>query len=171
FEEADRFIFGGPGCVVQIDESVVTRRKYNRGRVVKEKWVLGIYDTSLRRGVVLYVCRRDRQTLVPLIQDYVLPGTTIYTDGWPAYAGLNRAGYVHMVVNHKDNFVDPTTGACTNAVEGYWAKLKRFLRQTDTMKSRLLPEHIDEFMWRDAYCEDDNVFKKIIEVIRERYTL
>ncbi|PSN42423.1 hypothetical protein C0J52_11733 [Blattella germanica] len=168
-EEADRFMFGGTGCVVQIDESVVTRRKYNRGRVVKEKWVLGIYDTSLRRGVVLYVCRRDRQTLVPIIQDYVLPGTTIYTDGWPAYGGLNRAAYVHMVVNHKDNFVDPTTGACTNAVEGYWAKLKRFLRQTDTMKSRRLPEHMDEFMWRDAYCEDDNVFKKIVEVIRELY--
>ena len=47
--------------MVQVDERVVTRRKYNRGRVVKEKWVLGIYDTSVRRGVVLFVCK-TRQT-------------------------------------------------------------------------------------------------------------
>ncbi|PSN50490.1 hypothetical protein C0J52_10727 [Blattella germanica] len=112
-----KFKFGGPGCVVRVDESVVTRRKYNRGRVVKEKWVLGIYDTSVRRGVVLFVCKRDRQTLVPLIRDYVLPGSRIYTDGWSAYTGLDRAGYTHMVVNHKKHFVDPTPGACTNAVE------------------------------------------------------
>ncbi|PSN35446.1 hypothetical protein C0J52_06616 [Blattella germanica] len=149
--QGEVFIFGGPGCVVQVDESVVTRRKYNRGRLVK---VVGIYDTSLRRGIVLFVSRRGRQTLVPLIRDYVLPGTTIYTDGWSGYTGLNRAGYTHMVVNHKDHFVDPTTGACTNAVEGYWSKLKGFLRQTNTLKSTLLPEHIDEFMWREAYCQD-----------------
>ncbi|PSN34120.1 hypothetical protein C0J52_14193 [Blattella germanica] len=92
--DADRLKFGGPGCVVQVDESVVTRRKYNRGRVVKEKWVLGIYDTSVRRGVVLFVCKRDRQTLVPLIRDYVLPGSTIYTDGWSAYTGLD-SGRLH----------------------------------------------------------------------------
>ncbi|PSN42804.1 hypothetical protein C0J52_20542 [Blattella germanica] len=159
------------GCVVQVDESVVTRRKYNRGRLVKEQWVVGIYDTSLRRGIVLFVSRRDRQTLVPLIRDYVLPGTTIYTDGWSGYTGLNRAGYTHMVVNHRDHFVDPTTGACTNAVEGYWSKLKGFLRQTNTLKSTLLPEHIDEFMWREAYCQDAHPFKKILEGIRERYPL
>lgn len=157
--------------MVQVDESVVTRRKYNRGRVVKEKWVLGIYDTSVRRGVVLFVCKRDRQTLVPLIRDYVLLGSTIYTDGWSAYTGLDRAGYTHMVVNHKKNFVDPTTGACTNAVEGYWSRLKRFLRQIDTMQSKLLPEHIDEFMWRETYCKDADAFQKIIEGIQERYPL
>ncbi|PSN35564.1 hypothetical protein C0J52_12493, partial [Blattella germanica] len=40
------------------------------GHVVKERWVLGIYETSVRRDIVLYVCRSDRQTLLPLIRDY-----------------------------------------------------------------------------------------------------
>ncbi|PSN30467.1 hypothetical protein C0J52_26860 [Blattella germanica] len=30
-----------------------------------------------------------------------------------------------MVVNHKKNFVDPTTGTCTNAVEGYWSSVRK----------------------------------------------
>ena len=35
---------GGPGIVVQIDESVIAKRKYNRGHAVKERWVFGIPD-------------------------------------------------------------------------------------------------------------------------------
>ncbi|PSN43476.1 hypothetical protein C0J52_03220 [Blattella germanica] len=42
----------GPGCMVQVDTSVVTRWKCNRVSVVK-KWVLGIYDTSIHCGFVL----------------------------------------------------------------------------------------------------------------------
>ena len=100
--------------------------------------------------------REDTAVIVP-----VVGGGEAY--GRSAYTGLDRAGYTHMVVNHKKNFVDPTTGACTNAVEGYWSRLKRFLRQINTMQSKLLPEHIDEFMRRETYCKDADAFQKIIE--------
>ena len=111
------FQFGGPDAVVQVDESVVTKRKYNRGRYIPEQWVVGIYDTLLRRGVIEFVEYRDGDTLVPLIERYVARGTHVYTDGWAAYNGLRRAGFIHSTVNHSQNFVDPVTGTCTNAVE------------------------------------------------------
>lgn len=33
------------------------------------------------------------------------------------YNQLGNLGYIHSTVNHSRNFVDPTTGTCTNAIE------------------------------------------------------
>ena len=42
-----------------------------------------------------------------LIQQHVRENTTIFTDGWPSYDGLDKInGYKHYKVNHKECFVD-----------------------------------------------------------------
>jgi hypothetical protein len=168
------FRLGGPGRTVQIDESVVTKRKYNRGRVVPERWVLGIYDCLLKRGVVVYVEFRDAATLRREIARYVQPGTEIWTDGWAAYRGLDRLpgmNYVHHTVNHSENFVDPVTGVCTNAVEAYWSRLKGFCRRNGVMQSGLLPSHIDEFMWREVYDQGSvsETWQSFLDHLREKH--
>jgi len=166
------FQFGGPGHV-QIDESVITKWKYNRGRMVKEVWIVGIYDTLMKRGVVEYVEFRDAETLTELVRKYVAPGTTVFTDQWRGYCRLRAAGYDHQTVNHSQNFVDPTTGVCTNAVEAYWGRLKRWLRRHGVQASALLPSHIDEFMWRDIYANGSiqETFSNFINHIRKKYPL
>ena len=157
--DQNNFNFGGPGVEVQIDESFI------RGQ-----WVLGIYDTNLRRGIVRLVEARGSAQLLPVIQEHVLPGSVIMTDSWKAYNQLNQLGYNHYTVNHSENFRDPVTGACTNAIEAYWSRLKGYLRQMNSMGSRLTSEHIDAFMWHDTYCPKPiRAFPVFLQHIRERY--
>ncbi|KAK3909791.1 putative transposase-like protein [Frankliniella fusca] len=165
---------GGEGVVVQIDESVITKRKCNRGKGVRksipEKWVLGLYDTDKKTGVVLYVVKRDRATLAPLIRQYCKEGSILWTDGWAAYKGLDKFGFKHHVVNHSKEFKS-ADGSFSNWVEGYWSTLKQYCRHTNVLKSKLLAEHIDEFaMYHQYYCGSlPYRFRCAIDHIKERY--
>ena len=167
------FAFGGPNSVVQVDESVVTKRKFQRGRVVPEQWVVGIYDTLLRRGVVEFVEYLNGDTLIPLIRKHVAPGTHVFTDGWAAYNGSSRAGYIHSTVNHLQNFVDPETGTCVNAVEAYWSRMKTWMRRHGIMASQLIRSHVTEFMWRDVYANGtiQETFKNFISHLKRMYPI
>ena len=47
---------GGPGVIVQIDESLFNNKsKYNRGRrASKEQWVFGLADTSSKPAITTW---------------------------------------------------------------------------------------------------------------------
>ena len=103
--------------MVEIDESLFVRRKYNRSRIGAEQWIFGGYDLVAKKGFLVIVPRRDAVTLLPLVQQWVLPGTMVYSDMWQAYNQLGALGYGHGTVNHTLHFVDPATGVTTNHVE------------------------------------------------------
>ena len=67
---------GGHGKVVQIDESVLVRAKYNRGRQLRERqrWVFGVYDPATKQGYIQLVEDRSADKLLPIIQRVVAPG-------------------------------------------------------------------------------------------------
>ena len=93
------------------------------------------------------VPRRDSATLIPIVQQYVRPGTTIYTDLWRAYDSLGRCGFVHGTVNHSQNFVDPVTGVHTNSIEGTWTHAKKKLKYHGTSEE-LFGSYMAEYLWR-----------------------
>ena len=68
---------GGRRLIVQIDESVVARRKYNRGRWVPQRWIFGGYAPETGEGFVEFVDRRNAATLVPLIVQHIARGSLI----------------------------------------------------------------------------------------------
>ena len=41
---------GGPGMIMEIDESLFARRKYNRGHFVAEQLIMGGYDIQAKHG-------------------------------------------------------------------------------------------------------------------------
>ena len=54
---------------------------------------------------------RTAETFQNLVLQFILPGTSIVSDGWASYAGIQNLQYgiySHAVVKHESNFVDPT---------------------------------------------------------------
>lgn len=159
--------FGGAGSIVQIDESVITKRKYHRGKRVPEKWIFGMYDEDTGKGFCTYVPNRRKTTLLPIIKQHIRPLSTIWSDEWSAYRCLDNEGYIHETVNHSKTFKSQY-GVCTNKVELYWKRLKQYCRQSCVLGSKLLPEHIDEFMYRERHTSP-KLFGVFLSHVKQRY--
>lgn len=155
-------MLGGQGIIVQIDESLMFKRKSNTGRVLQQFWIFGMYDISLQRGYLMHVSDRSANTLIPLIQRWVVPGTTIHSDGWGAYNDLSALGFDHHQVNHSRNYVDPQTGVTTNHVEAFWSRIKRRLKYITGSQGDMRWSHLDEACYRHWYgFKSDNIWENI----------
>ncbi len=86
--------------------------------------------------------------LVPLVHEYILPRSNVYTDELPAYAGLNKAGYKHQRVHHSAK-VYVSGDAHTNTIDGFWALLKNGISGIYRgVSSRHLQSYLDEYTFR-----------------------
>ena len=59
---------------------------------------------------------RSAKTLTEILLACVHRGSIIVTDEWKGYNRL-RNYYEHYTVNHRENYVDPETGATKNSIE------------------------------------------------------
>lgn len=158
-------IIGGPNVIVEVDETKLGKRKYNRGHMVEGVWVvLGIERTAERKVFMVPVPNRSSEVLSNIIQSHVLPGSIIHTDLWRGYQNLENLGMLHYTVNHSQNFKDPISGACTNTAEGTNSGLKRFIPIRNRVRKDI-EMHIDEFVWRRK--NEDNLFVSFIDALRE----
>jgi transposase-like protein len=68
--------------IVEIDESLFGRRvKYNKGKAVGRRiWIFGMVERDSNRIKLFPVSQRDRDTLIPIIQENIEKGSTIYSD-------------------------------------------------------------------------------------------
>ncbi|VDK49657.1 unnamed protein product, partial [Anisakis simplex] len=146
---------GGVGKTVEIDETVITKRKYGVGRCVRQQWIFGGVEIDSGECFLVPVDNRSAATLMPLIYKHILPGTTIVSDCWASYSQIQGADYSHLTVNHSLNFVDPVTSACTNHIESLWQKFKQAHRTRFGTHRTLLPAYIEEFVWRKKFSGPD----------------
>lgn len=73
---------------------------------------------------------RTKPAMHALINEHVLPGTTVHTDEFGGYKDLGMNGYRHITVDHKAGIYATKAGAGVNSIEGFWAQLKRGINGT-----------------------------------------
>ena len=121
---------------------------------------------------------RNSETLIPLIQKHVRPGTRIYSDSWAAYMHLNTLGYQHFTVEHKTTFkqrycnvdMGEVVDCHTNRIEGAWKICKDHFRRIKGTNTKLFEQHIAEIVWRNHFHRD-NVYEAFFNLLRDIYTL
>lgn len=124
--------------------------------------VLGILQRSrgenpsrVRAGVIQAA---NRVTLHGAINATVQPGTTVYSDAWPAYRGLK--GYTHAVIDHSVEYV--VGRIHTNGIENFWSLLKRTIKGTYiSVEPFHLGRYVDEqtFRFNERSGTDGERFK------------
>ena len=149
---------GGPNKVVEIDECLLHRRKFNEGRMKESGWVLGGVErpsTPNEKAKIFLVSVPDRSqhTLEEMIKQWVEKGSIIITDCLRSYNHLDTLGYHHFTVNHSKNFVNPETKAHTQRIEGLW----HWVRTKGIPRSRCslieLDFHLAAFLYRRSIDE------------------
>ena len=157
---------GGPGEIVEIDESKFGKRKYHRGKRVDGVWVFGGIDRRTKRCFLQTVTNRSAETLIPIIIANIKPGTTIMSDCWKAYSKIKEEGYLHSTVNHSIEFKS-SEGACTNTIESTWNAVKKSLPKFGTRKD-MYDTYFAEYCIRKQYLKpSSDRFLKFLELITE----
>ena len=147
-EMNENHLIGGNGKIVEIDETCISHRKYNRGRLVKEVWVFGGICHEDGDVFAITVPDRTKETLIKELQKHVLPDTIIYSDCWKAYSDIDQYFKDHKQVNHSTNFVDPVTKCNTQRIERLWRDLKKIIKKYEGVPTDAINRYVGEYIWR-----------------------
>lgn len=139
---------GGNNKIVEIDETCISHRKYNRGRFVKEVWIFGGICRDDGNIFAIVVPDRTKETLMAALKKYVLPDSIIYSDSWKAYTDIEQYFKEHKQVNHSTNFVDPVTKCNTQRIERLWREFKSIVKKYEGIPTDGISRFVGEFIWR-----------------------
>ncbi|NJO84753.1 MAG: IS1595 family transposase, partial [Blastochloris sp.] len=143
----------GLAGIVEVDETYVGGpEKGARGREVETKAIVLVAAEKSGRGVGRIRLRRAKDVsgdrLRTFVQDAVVPGSVVHTDGWKGYAGLASAGYEHQVTVIKSGAA-PAHEAMPR-VHMVASLLKRWLIGTHQggIQHQHFDYYLDEFTFR-----------------------
>ena len=163
FEE-NKVKIGGTNVIVEMDESLFFKRKYNRGLIRNGQWYVAGVERGTKKAFIVPVENRNATTMRNIIVDNLHQGSIIVTDEWRAYGAAlrNHSEFEHATVNHSYNFVNPNDPTIhTQSVESFWSHCKKELRQKNGINKSTEFDHLVKFIWELGVEK----FKKFNEII------
>ena len=142
-EDASKILSGE----IEVDESYFGgARKGKRGRGAGGKVpVFGL----LKRGGKVYtkiIPDAKASTLMPIIQEKVIPDSIVYSDCWRGYNVLDVSEFKHYRINHSKLFADRHNHI--NGIENFWNQAKRHMRKFNGVPREHFPLFLKECEWR-----------------------
>lgn len=139
--------------VIEVDETFIGAPEEDvHGRETEDKAIVVIAAERRGRATGRIRLRRvedaSAEQLVSFIEDSITPGSSVITDGWRGYAGLEALGYQHTIEN-----ISRSRGPAHKLlprVHRVASLLKRWLLGTlqGGVQRRHLDYYLDEFTFR-----------------------
>jgi transposase len=106
------------------------------------------------------------KTLLPILQESVVRGSTVYTDELKSYNRVKGLGYRHKTIQHAAH-VYVVGDIHTNTVDGFWSLLKRGINGVyHSVSAKHLQSYIDEYSFRYNQRSDTKpMFKNFLRQI------
>jgi len=148
-QDAKPFKGGQP---VEVDETYIggEQRGIGSGRPgagSNKAIILGLVQRKGRVAAVT-VPNVKRLTVMPIVQERILPRSTVYTDYYHVYRNLPEMGYTHARINHSEK-VYVSGDVHTNTIEGFWSLVKRGLDGVfHGVSKKHLQGYLNEYVWR-----------------------
>jgi transposase-like protein len=137
--EVDETLVGG------LEEGVAGRQTESKVLVVIAAQADGPGTGRIRMRMIEHA---SAESLHPFVQDCIEPGSTIHTDGWQGYAGLERKGYQREITVLQGRRKEASK--LMPRVHRVASLLKRWIMGTHqgAVAHQHLPYYLDEFTFR-----------------------
>jgi transposase len=146
--EADESYFGG-------------KRKGKRGRGAAGK--VPVFGLLKRSGKVYAVVIPNvkAETLIPIINEKIVPDSIVYTDTLPSYNALDISDLKHQRINHSKLFANKKNHI--NGIENFWNQAKRTMRKFNGIPKNNFNLFLKECEWKFNFPSPKKQLKTLIK--------
>jgi transposase-like protein len=167
------------GSTVEMDEMYHGGKRRHQGGQGRPSYgshkvaVVGMAERSTPTRVGRVVARvapdATKKTLHGLAKEYILPSSTVFTDDFVSYDGLQNLGYVHKRIRHSAK-IYVSGDIHTQAIEGFWSLVKRGIGGVyHNVSAKYLQTYLDEYSFRYNRRDMGNQqFRAILRKVSER---
>ncbi|XP_023233817.1 uncharacterized protein LOC111633476 [Centruroides sculpturatus] len=155
---------GGRGKIVELGETKVGKKKFNKGRLLEGQWILGGIERDSRRMFVASVKERNINTFLSILKEWIYPGTTIIAECAKSYTLQSDERLKRFIVKYKINFIDPFTSTHGQSMNNRWKQ-----RDVPDSRKEFPNTYFLEYMYRVKYSNSDDLFLTFVKHLSEVY--
>jgi transposase-like protein len=160
------------GSTIEMDEMYHGGKRQRMGQRGRPSFgshkvaVVGMVERNTEKRIGRVVARvapdATKKTLHGLAKEYILPASTVFTDDFVSYDGLQAEGYVHKRIRHSAR-IYVSGDIHTQAIEGFWSLVKRGIGGVyHNVSAKYLQTYLNEYAFRFNRRDRGNLLFKLI---------